>query len=245
MRRLFGTLSALAMVLIAAPAYASIIGIFSVSGANQNAIVAFDVTGTTFRVGVVNTGGPGQVDEIAAMISGVDFTFTGGGTLNSASLSGTAAGAVDCTANVPTCAPIPVPANQPGAAFGAPVANGGWTNTAAGLFAGAGSFKPLSVANNNITGDTDGVPNAQHNPYLIGPVIFSMSFTGNITAVTAADIYFGTGPLILPGSSCPACPTPFVAPPPPPAPEPGSMMLLGSGLFGFAAMLRRRARKSK
>jgi len=243
MKSLFGTLSAVAVLLMAAPAYASLIGIFSVSGPDQNAIVAFDATGNTLRVGVTNTGGPGQVDEIAAMISGVSFTFTGGGTPTSSSLTGMATGAVDCTSVSAVCIPIPPSPNSPGEPFDPAGIGRGWTYSASasGLFSGAGSFQPNLIANNNITGNTDSVSNASFNPYLIGPVIFSMTFTGSITSVTSASIYFGISPLIVPGTSCPTCPTPFL-PVPQAVPEPGSMILLGSGLLGVARMRRRRAR---
>jgi hypothetical protein len=86
------------------------------------------------------------------------------------------------------------------------------------------------VVNNNIT-RTDGIPNGQHNPYLVGPVTFTFSIvnpTNTEVGVTAASLYFGTGPDIHVATISPV-------------PEPGAVLLLTAGL-GVIMMRVRRAR---
>ncbi len=43
--------------------------------------------------------------------------------------------------------------------------------------AGDGSYKPYGIVNDTITPD-DGIPNDQHNPFLNGPVTFTLTMTG-------------------------------------------------------------------
>jgi hypothetical protein len=73
------------------------------------------------------------------------------------------------------------------------------------------------------------------NPSVIGPATFTLALSGVTanTTITGVTFSFGTGPdtFIPVGSN-----------PPPPVPEPTSIALLGTGMAGLAAIVRRRVR---
>lgn len=117
----------------------------------------------------------------------------------------------------------------------------GWTyKPATGeLEAGNGSLKPNGIVNSNIQ-TTDGIPNAQHNPYLNGPVTFHVGLEGlsAAPAVQRVTFEFGTEP-----DSVVAYPD---GPPIPPAsavPEPGTLMLVGTATMAGGAVPRRFRRR--
>jgi hypothetical protein len=233
--RAFSGLAAATALFVAlgASAKASIIfdgnGTAASDGRDQNAEATFDIFATTITVALENTGGPGQVGGISSSLTGIQFSLDGGtATLTLASLTGSApSGALDCTAGLAACTSVAAPASPFGWTVGA--------GPAYLLSAGNGSFKPYGIMNDNVTGDTDGTSNAQHNPWLDGIVTFTISFAGGTAPTGISDVtfFFGTAE----GDTQPGIPKV----PLPPVPEPVTSALVGTGLLSLF-FLRRRIR---
>ena len=195
-------------------------------GRPNNGSAVFDFTSQSLSITLANTAGPSQLAGISSVLDGIQFTLSNIPT--AITLTGVKAAG---TVVVPEANGSPVVFNNPpggvtDASFGWSLKaspSGGWL-----LAAGNGSFKPNGIVNNNIQ-NLDGLGNAQHNPYLDGPVTFSFALAGltTIPQVNSANLYFGTHPDVQNAS---------------PVPLPGALMLFGPGLAGLV-LLRRRVAK--
>jgi hypothetical protein len=209
--------AALGLIIFAGrPAAADTIYSFTTGGngnANQAGTAVFDFTDANhFTITLVNTG---NIVDISGLLDGISFTESGtvtGITLNSIS----AEAQVLC---ISTGCTDSNPGSQPATDWTA--ANTGSNVTVdAG---GTGTFHPSAVVNDTI--DTnfalDGLTNGQHNPNLEGPVVFTLTTTGETSIPTLSNVVeqFGTTPDNI---------TLQVT-----APEPSVILLLGLGLVSF------------
>ncbi len=187
-------------------------GVSGIDGRPQNGKATFsfvDMGGGTFALTITleNTAGPGQLGGISSVLYGLVFSLSGGGTLN---LTGASApGGIDCSSG--TCMSVAAPTIT-------------WTYGSGLLLA---PLPHQGIANNNVV-TTDGIPNAQHNPYLNGPVTFTFLLTGGPTNgdPIVSDVFFrfGTGD----GELVPST-----------VPEPTTLLLLGTGLLGLGVLSKR------
>ena len=188
-------------------------------GIPTNADVIFTINSNNIVIKMTNTGGPGQVQNIGSELTGLAFQLSGGSpAFDDVSLSGSAAGGIDCSSG--TCVSSALPASPYGWTFSG--------SSQYALDAGGGSWKPEGIVNDNIA-VAGGITNAQHNPLLLGPVFFTIDFTGATpTDVTNVVFHFGSGSVTDPGI------------PQDPSPEPATFGLMGSGLALLGLVARRR-----
>ena len=244
-------LVALALMSALPAANATIFTLDTTIGPGNDAIAAtaeFIWSGSTLELRLTNdTNG---INKTIQELTGFTFILSGSPTLSS--VTGLAAGSVNCigiAANAP-CAMNDTDVDP----FGAPpdlTGNGtpptGWASLPSyALFtfgAGGGSWKPFGIVNDTIvgTGNNGNTSNSSHNPMLLGPVTFDFDFNAfaMTPTITGVQFYWGTGGEHRSGSLC----TRECGEDPggdPSVPEPQTLALLGAALFGVAVATRRR-----
>ena len=221
----------------------------TIGGVPIAATAEFSWSGSTLEI--ILTNDTDSISKTIQELTGIHFVLSGTPVL--LDISGSAlGGSVNCI-GVADGDPCPTLETGPVDPFAVPpdLGNGGspqgWgavPNYALFTFgAGNGSWKPYGIVNENIigTGNNSNTSNPQHNPMLIGPVVFELVFAPFDVAptISGVDFYWGTSADHRAGTLCtsPECGTPSGDIPQ--VPEPASGALLAGALMALTLMLRR------
>ncbi len=232
MRPLAGGLLVAALALLPSSASATPITFTTTGTASGNPVsgqATFDFGPTSFTITLENLLDP--TEFISQMLDGLSFRLLGGSG-NTSITGATAAGILQCGGdNLAPCDPYvgPVPTNY------------GWLTSTSGTITtiAPNGYKPFGIIDTSYSlpsNGNGGVANPSHNPLLVGPVIFTMS--GGYTGVSDVTFFWGTVPDRTTGT-CTNCGGGGGNDPLTPVPEPGTLILLGSGLVAAAHRARR------
>ncbi len=210
--------------------------------ANQSALATFDFSSPgTFSLTLNNTG---TVVGIASVLDGFNFSQSG---LSSFSLS-----SIDSAEGLVTCTSSSAKTGSCTEANGGmqPLSEWGVSSTGTSVFMSAGQgLHPYGIINDSANawvasnGQKGGVTNAEHNPYLEGPVTFTFNVGADSTVPTLWNVQFlfGTEPTTIDGT----CASSNECSPPVATPEPGALAIFGAGLLGCALFIHRRRRAAR
>lgn len=248
-------LVAAALLLGATTASANLIQFtFVASGQNDqgvsqqgSAVFQFDTADlTSFTLTLTDNVSP--TANIASEIDGFNFSFSQAPTSLSL-VSVSAADVIDCTNSTDPCPPPNFPTSSP---YGWGTTLTGDDATLGAGFTGSGySYHPYAIVNANYDapGGHGGVSNQQHNPLLVGPVVFTFNVAGltGVPTIGSVSFLFGTVPDsqtgdCAPGTTCdpPICTNGNCGDQN--VPEPQSVALLGLALLAAIWAFRRRIR---
>jgi len=198
------------------------------SGGSVNAKVTFSQVGNVLTIKLENLQGQVPNFDVAQAVSGLSFSIAGVGPAGLTSQTGehitVAADGSFTSAGVGTTF------------WGLPVNSGGNFKLTALGFASPGNQSPDELilgppdATNHYTGNGSINGNDPHNPFVKNSLTFTLTIPGLPPDAPIGNVvfFFGTGTESVTAA----------------VPEPTSMFLLGTGVMGLAAGIRRKRRKS-